>query len=316
MSLSRCPMTRPAVLLLLAAAAPARADDLAGHKLLVTTVRTGDTEIAVVDPVTGDLTNLSRSPKSEDRYPCWSPDGMWVAFTSDRDGEPFQLYVMDADGRNVKRVVNQKATCYMPSWAGDRIVFGLHGAKPEMASVKPDGSDLRVLGEGHDPCISADGTRIVYTGYVPGGVTVFTMNADGSDKKVIVPEANPIGAVFPSWSPDGKRVVFSKSVGPGLELFTVNADGSDLKQLTKLGQVATPAAWSPDGKWVSFRLTDERYWSNPRRVKEVYAQKPGDKRPVWVIRPDGTDAHVVECLRYQCAMDGSRAAWKSLAGAK
>ncbi|MBX9622773.1 MAG: hypothetical protein K2X82_03070 [Gemmataceae bacterium] len=309
-------MNRLAVLALFVVASSARADDLAGHKLLVTTVRTGDTEIAVVDPTTGDVTNLSRSPKSEDRYPCWSPDGKWVAFTSDRDGEPFQLYVMDADGRNVRRIVNAKATCYMPSWAGDRIVFGLHGAKPEMASVKPDGSDLKVLGEGHDPCLSPDGTRIVYTGHVPGGVTVFTMNADGSDKTAIVPEPNPIGAVFPSWSPDGKRVVFSKNVGKGLELFTVNADGSDLTQLTKLGRVATPAAWSPDGKWISFRLTDERYWSNPQRVKEVYAQKPGDKRPVWVVRPDGTDAHVVECLKYQCAMDGSRAAWKPLAGGK
>jgi len=42
----------------------------------------------------------------------------------------------------------------------------------------------------------------------------------------------------------------------------------------------------------------------------VLAYKPADKRPVWVIRPDGTDAHVIECLRFQCAIDGSRASWK------
>ena len=47
-----------------------------------------------------------------------------------------------------------------------------------------------------------------------------------------------------------------------------------------------------------------------KRVEEIYAQRPADKRPVWVIRPDGSDAHAVECLRFQCAMDGSRAAWK------
>lgn len=303
----------PVVLAFLLATSAPPAADLAGHKLLVTTVRTGDTEIALVDPTTGDITNLSRSPTSEDRYPCWSPDGQRIAFTSDRDGEPFQLYVMDADGANVKRVVNRKATCYMPSWAGDRIVFGLHGAKPEMASVKPDGTDLTVLGEGHDPCLSPDGKRIAYTGHVPGGVTVFVMNADGSDKKVLVPEPNPVGAVFPSWSPDGKQIVFSKNVGKALELFLVNSDGSGLKRLTTFDKVATPAAWSPDGKWISFRLTDERYWSNAERVKQVYAEKPADKRPVWVVRPDGTDAQVIECLRFQCAMDGSRAAWKPMA---
>lgn len=58
------------VLVPLAVAGP-----LAGHRFLVTSVRTGDTEVFIADPDTGDLTNVSRSPGSEDRYPCWSPDG-------------------------------------------------------------------------------------------------------------------------------------------------------------------------------------------------------------------------------------------------
>jgi Tol biopolymer transport system component len=96
------------------------------------------------------------------------------------------------------------------------------------------------------------------------------------------------------------------------EVFVVDADGTNLRQLTHLGKIATPAAWSADGRWISFRLTDERYWGDPARMKNVYREKPGDKRPVWVIRPDGSGAHVVEPLRYQCAMDGSRAAWRPL----
>ena len=292
-----------------------RAGELAGHKLLLTAVRTGDTEIFIVDPDTGDAFNVSRSPQSEDRYPCWSPDGERIAFTSDRNNST-NLYVMDADGRNVKRLLTSPAVCYMPSWQrtanGERIVFGLHGAKPEMASVRPNGKDLKVLGEGHDPCLSPDGRLIAYTGHLPGGVTVFVMNADGTDKHAVVNEPNPHGAVFPNWSPDSKQIVFSKNAGDGLELFLVNVDGSGLRPLTKFGdgKVCTPAAWSPDGKWISFRFTDERYWSNPERMLKVYAEKPADKRPVWVIRPDGADAHVIECLRFQCAIDGSRASWK------
>ncbi|HKD35373.1 MAG TPA: hypothetical protein VKB78_01190, partial [Pirellulales bacterium] len=122
-----------------------RAGELAGQKLLVTSVRTGDTEVFVVDPETGDALNLTRSPKSEDRYPCWSPDGNRVAFTSNRDG-PYNLYVMNADGTGAKRLVTNKAVCYMPSWqrtaAGEKIVFGMHGKKPEMASINSDGSGL------------------------------------------------------------------------------------------------------------------------------------------------------------------------------
>jgi Tol biopolymer transport system component len=66
------------MLLILAAnvfAADDPASDLQGHQFLVTSVRTGDAEVFLVDPATGDATNLTRSPKSEDRYPCWSRDG-------------------------------------------------------------------------------------------------------------------------------------------------------------------------------------------------------------------------------------------------
>jgi WD40 repeat protein len=283
------------------------------QSLLVTSIRTGDTEIFVFDLDTGDARNVSRSPKSEERYPCWSPDGKRIAFISDRNGAA-NLYVMDADGANVKCIVETKSVCYMPSWQrsadGERIVFGLHSDKAEMASVKPDGSDLRVLGAGHDPTISPDGKHICYTGNVEGGVSVSVMNHDGTNKQRIVKETSRVGATFPNWSPDGNQIVYSFPVGNALELFLVNADGSNNRQLTKLGKVATPAAWSPDGRWISFRFTDERYWSDPEKMKRIYADKPADKRPVWVVRPDGSDAHVIECLRFHCAMDGSRATWK------
>ena len=289
------------------------AGDLADHKLLLTSLRTGDTEVFIVDPATGDAFNVSRSPQSEDRYPCWSPDGKRIAFTSDRNHRT-NLYVMRADGSSLKRIVNSPAVCYMPSWQrtprGERIVFGMHGAKPEMANVRPDGSDLRMLGFGHDPTLSPDGKTIAYTGEVPGGVTVFLMDYEGGNKRQLVPGASKPGAVFPNWSPDAKSVVYSWPVGEALELFVIHADGTGHRQLTRSGGICTPAAWSPDGQWISYRFTDEAYWRNKEQMAKVYSEKPADKRPVWVIRPSGTDAHIVECLRFQCAIDGSRASWK------
>jgi TolB protein len=295
------------------AAAPA---ELAGQQLLVTSVRTGDTEVFLATPATGDMVNLTRSPKSEDRYPCWSPDARHVAFSSDRE-HATNLWIMNIDGSGVRRLLTTPGVCYMPSWrrtpAGERIVFGLHGTKPEMASIRPDGKDLRILGEGHDPTLSPDGRSICYTGHPPeGGVTVYVMDWNGENKRRVVAGTSKVGATFPNWSPDGKQIVYSFPVGEALELFVINADGTGNRQLTQLGKVATPAAWSPDEAWISFRLTDERYWSNPERMKITYAEKPADKRPVWVIRPDGTDAQVIEPLRFQMAIDGSRASWKPL----
>jgi hypothetical protein len=288
---------------------------LAGHRLLVTSTRTGDTEIFLADPASGDLRNVTRSPSSEDRYPCWSPDGTKIAFTSNRDGA-FDVYVSDAAGGPALRLTHfgsmfgNLVTPYAPSWQGERIVFGLYDPNPRMGSMRPDGSDRIYLGEGHDPCLSADGRRIVFTGRVDGGVSVFTMDADGSNRRRVVEGSSRVGAVFPCWSPDGKEIAYSFPDGEALELFVVSAEGSAPRQVTRLGRISTPCAWSPDGAWLSFRSTDEAYWRDPARMEKVYAEKPGDKRPVWVVRPDGSGARIIECLRFQCAMDGSRAAWR------
>lgn len=302
------------------ATAHAVAADLSGHKLLVTSLRTGDTEVSIADPTTGDMFNVSRSPKSEDRYPCWSPDAKRICFMSDREGTT-NLWVCNVDGSKVRRLIRSPAVCYMPNWVrtpgGERIVFGMHSDKPEMASIKPDGTDLRMLGEGHDPTFSPDGKLICYTGHPPeGGVTVYVMNWDGSGKRRVVQTASQVGATFPNWSPDSLQIVYSFPAGNALELFVINTDGTGGRQLTTFGgtSVCTPSAWSPDGTWISFRRTDERYWSNPARMIEVYSSKPADKRPVWVIRPDGSDATLLEPLRFQMAIDGSRATWKPLRG--
>lgn len=42
--------------------------DLAGCALVTTSIRTNDTEVLIVDPVTGDAFNLTRAPASEERY--------------------------------------------------------------------------------------------------------------------------------------------------------------------------------------------------------------------------------------------------------
>jgi TolB protein len=301
---------------LILSAAFALTGDLAGYQLLVVSVRTGDNEVFIADPDTGDMRNVSRSPQSEEYYCCWSPDGKRIAFTSDRD-HATNLYVMDADGGNVERLVNHPAVCYMPSWRqtahGQRIVFGMHGERPEMGSIKPDGSDLQVLGEGHDPTLSPDGQHVIYTGQVPeGGVSVFVMDADGTNKRRVVKETSKVGATFPNWSPDSKQIVYSFPVADALELFVANLDGTAQRQLTRFGgtTVCTPSECSPDGRWISFRKTDERFWANPERMRQMYAQKPADKRPVWIIHPDGTGARVVEPLRYQMSIGGSRASWR------
>ena len=206
--------------------------ELAGHRFLMTSVRTGNTEIFCVDPYTGSAVNLTRNPASHQRYPSWSPDGARIAFTSDRNGA-YNLYVMDSDGGNVRQLTHEEAphVVYFPSWSGDgkRIVFGLAGCEPpSMCEIDAAGGAYRVLGEGRDPHISPDGKLLAFTKFLSKGYAVFLMETDTGGVTQITSHENPMGAVTPTFSPDGKSIVYSDSVGNALELFCVSVQSREI----------------------------------------------------------------------------------------
>lgn len=49
--------------------------------------------------------------------PCWSPDGQWVAFISDRDGDD-DIYIVKPDGSQITPVTNNTLSDFHPSWGG------------------------------------------------------------------------------------------------------------------------------------------------------------------------------------------------------
>lgn len=292
------------------------AGEFPGQKILMTSVRTGDTEIFLVDPYFADSINLTRAPNSQERYPYWSPDGERIVFTSDREGEDtYNLYVMNSDGSGVRSLTHVKphADCYFPTWAGEHIYFGYDagdGSEAMVARINPDGTGFTLIGAGRDPAISPDEKTIAFTQKVGNGFPVFLMDADGKHVRRITSHLDEIGAVTPTWSPDGKKILYSDQVGETLELFVVDRDGSNIQQLTHLGKIASSPAWSPDMKHITFRVTDYPYWRYPDSKEYVYKEKQPDKRPVWVMDADGANPHILEALHFNCALDGSRPIWK------
>ena len=294
-------------------------------RLLTTSIRTADREVFWVTPATGDAVNITKAPASEERYPVWSPDGKQVAFTSNRSGTApaggplagaFNLYIANADGTNVRQLTKQPAPAvyYFPSWTADgkQIWFSLADdvqKKSVIGYVTPDGRDYKEVSEGRDGTISPDGKTIAFTKQVGKGYCLFAMDADGRNIRQLSQHEDEIGAVAPAWSFDGRQIVYSDQVGDALELFVHDVATKQNRQLTKLGKISSSAAWSPDGKFVTFRVTEDAYWRNIEARDKAYQDKRPDKRPVWMVGADGSNPHVIEALRYHCAIDGSRAAW-------
>jgi len=68
-----------------------------------------------MNPDGSDPRNLTENDWEWDKHPSWSPDGSKIVFWSNREGRK-QLFVMDADGRNVRNISNTPDDEYDPVW--------------------------------------------------------------------------------------------------------------------------------------------------------------------------------------------------------
>ncbi len=121
--------------------------------------------------------------------PALSPDRTRIAFSSNRSGS-FDLYVMDADGSNIRRLTTDGAGEGEPAWTPDgrQIVYtATRGTGTQIAAIPLQGGDMRQLtsapGGNHSPSVSPDGRTIAFISARDGTPEVYAMNVDGSDQR-------------------------------------------------------------------------------------------------------------------------------------
>lgn len=106
--------------------------------------------------------------------------------------------------------------------------------------------------------------RIVYSSTTGGSLSLWVMNADGSDQKQLT--ADQSQEFRPNVAPDGQFAVFTSLRGGSPHVWAVDMDGKNLRQLTN-GHAETWPLVTPDNRWLVYVSADEKYkptlWKAP-----------------------------------------------------
>jgi Tol biopolymer transport system component len=180
------------------------------------------------------------------------------------------------------------------------------GGKADIATIRPDGTDLRLLTDGRSnygfPSWSGDGRRLVYREVTRDRNRILVMDLESRRSRAILEGAAHYN--FTSWSPADDRIAFTADIDGDSELYTIRADGSDLKRLTRSPGNDAHQSWSPDGQWIAFTTARQGF-------KDESLLHPGNPQAygeIAVMRADGSDVHVLTDNPFE---DGTPA-WKPL----
>ena len=137
--------------------------------------------------------------------PTWAPDSWRLAFASTRDGNA-GVYVINVDGSGLLRLTPLDAWSQAPSW-------------------------------------SPDGATIAYVAGSPeGGWTLYAMNEDGSDRRLLLPAVYPEAMAV--WSADSSQLAVILDDGD-LELAALRGDGGGFTRLTDNAANDWGPVWEP-----------------------------------------------------------------------
>jgi Tol biopolymer transport system component len=189
------------------------------------------------------------------RHPTWSPDGSKIAFiTARRQGSSTQIWVIGADGRDLRRLTKL---------------------------VQP-------YDKHSSPVWSPDGKTIAFEGYNDGNYWINVVGVDGRGQSELSRKGGPYVDVAPVWSRDGRSIMFTSVLNDAV--YVMRSNGSGRRELARIN-TARGMAWSPNRQHFTV-VIDADLWlmtAEGRRLVKLFDSSL-DKPETWsdvAWAPDG-----------------------------
>jgi len=231
-----------------------------------------------------DLTQLTSFKEQEGKAvdPDWSPDGSQIVFCL-MEGKTQTLYLINTDGTGFTEI----GPGFDPSWSPvkDKVAYTSNNQIYTMNSNGKEIIQLTTENSNANPAWSPDGTKIVYSYYEAGEVSIWIMNSDGSEKTPLTTSSDG-ECSLPSFSHDGSKIVYVK--GPTWntliemfptklnEIWVMNSDGSNKHMIYAPGD--------------SYQWPFQRAWNKNNKILFLKNGILEDKLPkIFVINSDGTN---------------------------
>jgi eukaryotic-like serine/threonine-protein kinase len=242
-----------------------------GKRILYSADRTASNLWTVSLLPSGDASGppavFSRDTSQRNNLPRFSPDGRKIALNRWRPGMSADIWVADADGRNLTQITNNAATDSQASWlpGGDKIAFlsnrdsnYLKFWTISLATGKEE--PLLDLGEGVQfASLSPDGNQVAYNFSQNGIMNVWVADVRNGQRRQLTFDDEAAG--FPCWSPDGQSIAYEIKRGQADYLMLIPGRGGEPTQLTSDKGKSWPHSFSSKGDKVVFAGQRDGVWN-------------------------------------------------------
>ena len=188
--------------------------------------------------------------------PQWSPDGRWIAFTSERSGKN-NLWLLRVDGGEAQQGTDVKTRVSRFRWSPDSA---------QITFIMPDAltADEEKAQKGKNDA------KVVDEHFKMHRLWVIPIAKDASGKhpaRLLTKGEFSVGRdLVPGWfdwSPDGRTIVFTHVPTPRAndwplsDISTVDVATGEVKPIARTGASEGSPLYSPDGRWIAYVASDD-----------------------------------------------------------